>query len=293
MLNDYCHWRWSSSPDVRFSRRRPAARPATACRPRPASWPAADAAGRRGAGSAGRGRETSPSASRHSNHWPRSLMMPSSVCSTDLAAAAPSSSTALGFTRAMARSTNGAQTACSCGRRRAVAGRAPEDGVGDEDPVRQARRRQHPVQQLAGLADEGLAALRPRPRRGLADDQDRRRRDCRARTPPGARPCRFRGQPSKAAMAAARSSSVAAPAASRRASAAASLGVGAGRGATEAVALATALTAGGGAPWVRSTGRVLDSRRPPPPRARRRAGFRLRRCRWGWAFMTGLHRDRP
>ena len=42
-------------------------------------------------------------------------MMPSSVASTDLAEAAPSNSTAFGFSSANARSTKGAQTACSAG----------------------------------------------------------------------------------------------------------------------------------------------------------------------------------
>jgi hypothetical protein len=43
-------------------------------------------------------------------------------------------------------------------RRRAVAGRAPEDGVGDENLAVQASRADHAVQELACAADEGLAA---------------------------------------------------------------------------------------------------------------------------------------
>ena len=59
-------------------------------------------------------------------------------------------------------------------------------------------------------------------------------------------------QPSNAAIACPSASSVSAPAASRRASARASEA--STTGVTAAVALATALTVGGGSTWVRSTG---------------------------------------
>ncbi|MNE95702.1 hypothetical protein D3C80_1938260 [compost metagenome] len=61
------------------------------------------------------GAETPPSAGRHSRHWPRIFIRPSSVFSTDFAAAAPTRSTALGCIRTKARSRKGAQAACSCG----------------------------------------------------------------------------------------------------------------------------------------------------------------------------------
>ena len=44
-------------------------------------------------------------------------------------------------------------------RRRPVARRAPEDGVGDKHLVLEVYRGQHPIQQLAGLTDKGFAAL--------------------------------------------------------------------------------------------------------------------------------------
>jgi hypothetical protein len=98
-------------------------------------------------------------------------MMPSSVASTAFAEAAPNNSTAFGFSRAKVRSTKGAQTACSAAVGVRFARRSPEDGVGDEHPALQPRLGQHPVQQLSGLADKGLAARILLSAGAFADDQ--------------------------------------------------------------------------------------------------------------------------
>ena len=58
-------------------------------------------------------------------------------------------------------------------RRRAVAGRAPIDGVGDVDMLLgEPDRRQHAVEQLPGAPDEGLAAEVFVAARRLADQHD-------------------------------------------------------------------------------------------------------------------------
>jgi hypothetical protein len=102
-------------------------------------------------------------------------------------------------------------------RGRAVAGRPPEDGVGDEDLAGQARCVEHLVQQLARLADE-RQSLRVLVRPGAspmtkigASAAPRPNTDWRAPMP-------RRSHASQIATAAASASRVSAPAASRRAS---------------------------------------------------------------------------
>ena len=87
-----------------------------------------------------------------------------------------------GLASSIWRSVNGRQICALLRRRRAVAGRAPRNDVGDIGAgAVEADRRDHQVEQLAGASDEGQAVEVLLASRRLADEHHARAADCRRR----------------------------------------------------------------------------------------------------------------
>ena len=101
--------------------------------------------------------------------------MPSAMPRMFLAAAPPSSTSTCGDLQLDLPREEWRAGLDLLGRRRAVAGRAPIDGVGDVDMLlAEPDRVQHAVEQLPGASDEGLAAEVLVAARRLADQHDAR-----------------------------------------------------------------------------------------------------------------------